>query len=97
MGSPKPEDEARNERFGPYTLAVHALGFSGFSRFLFRNTNVIEYFTYSVAHPTIPESVLNYDDQAADRANWITSGYKEPDCSPHPFDVMAIYALYQSP
>ena len=20
----------------------------------------------------------------------------EPDCSPHPFDIMAIYALYQS-
>ena len=21
----------------------------------------------------------------------------EPDCSPHPFDVMAIYVLYQNP
>ena len=22
--------------------------------------------------------------------------FGEPDCSPHPFDIMAIYALYQN-
>ena len=29
---------------------------------------------------------------------WYNSetGATEPDCSPHPFDVMAIHALYQS-
>ena len=34
-----------------------------------------------IHHPPIPDSVMNYID--------------EPDCSPHPFDIMAIYALYQ--
>ena len=24
------------------------------------------------------------------------SEFSEPDCSPHPFDLMAIYALYQT-
>ena len=24
------------------------------------------------------------------------TGSDDPDCSPHPFDVMAIYALYQA-
>ena len=42
---------------------------------------------YEVSHPTIPDSVLNYDSEAE---------VQEPDCSPHPFDVMAIHALYQS-
>ena len=42
---------------------------------------------YEASHPTTPDSVLNYDWQA---------GVDEPDCSPHPLDIMAIYALYQS-
>ena len=36
---------------------------------------------YVSAHPGISDSVMNYED--------------EPDCSPHPFDILAIYALYQ--
>lgn len=54
---------------------------------------------YPVAHPTIPESAVNYDGEAKRRAGWIMSNYSnyvEPDCSPHPFDVLAIYALYQN-
>ena len=42
---------------------------------------------YEASHPTTPDSVLNYDLEAE---------VDEPDCSPHPLDVMAIYALYQS-
>ena len=38
-------------------------------------------------HPTVPGSVMNYDDQV---------GISEGDCYPHPLDVMAIYALYQT-
>ena len=34
-------------------------------------------------HPGIPSSVMNL--------------LSEPDCSPHPLDIMAIYALYQIP
>ena len=36
---------------------------------------------YEAAHPSIADSVMNYD--------------REHDCSPHPFDILAIYALYQ--
>ena len=48
----------------------------------------------------IPDSVMNYDHE-------IPSLYEdgdvngneylgEHDCSPHPFDILAIYALYQT-
>ena len=36
---------------------------------------------YISAHPNISDSVMNYET--------------EPDCSPQPFDMLAIYALYQ--
>ena len=35
------------------------------------------------AHPLIHDAVMNYE-------------FDEPDCAPYPFDLMAIYALYQS-
>ncbi len=38
-------------------------------------------------HPEIPDFIMNH--------NGIV-GVNEPDCSPHPFDIMAIYALYQT-
>ena len=41
---------------------------------------------YVMPHPTIPDAVMNYDRET--KAN-------EPDCSPHPFDIMALYGLYQ--
>ena len=42
---------------------------------------------YRASHPSTPDSVMNYDGRA---------GVNEPDCSPHPLDIMAIYALYQT-
>ena len=47
-------------------------------------------------HPTIADSAMNYDQAAwvVDRLS--VSNLLEPDCSPHPFDVMAMYALYQT-
>ena len=55
-----------------------------------------------MAHPDIPDAVLNYDKEVDEnyRINEI-SGVREryrrePDCSPHPFDILAIYALYQT-
>ena len=42
---------------------------------------------YKASHPSTPDSVMNYDWRA---------GVNEPDCSPYPLDVMAIYALYQT-
>ena len=54
---------------------------------------------YRMSHPTIADSVLNYDhkarrDYSVNSKEWnrVTN---EPGCSPHPFDVMALYALYQ--
>ncbi len=40
---------------------------------------------------------MNYDYVVPeDWAKWAPSPLNEPDCSPHPFDVMAVYALYQT-
>ena len=44
---------------------------------------------YHSAHPFVPDSVMNYDSR-------IDSIVDEPDCSPHPLDVLAITALYQT-
>ena len=42
--------------------------------------------TYVASHPTVADSAMNYDSKA---------DVVEQDCSPHPFDVLAIFALYQ--
>ena len=47
----------------------------------------------AVAHSLIPDSVMNYDHNYDHNIDQITD---EPDCSPHPFDVMALEALYQT-
>ena len=65
----------------------HALGLSGLSPFPFEV--VTERGRYVMAHPTIPDSVMNYDAR-------VRRDLAEPDCSPYPFDVMIIYALYQT-
>ena len=61
--------------------AGHALGLSNF--------DYLEFWASYTAHPSIPDSVLNYDSEVAQISD-------EPDCSPHPFDVMAITSLYQT-
>ena len=75
--------------FFAYSLAVHETGHAlGLSRFAF-----FELFTerdsYEMAHPTTPDAAMNFDSQ-------VDEIDIEPDCSPHPFDIMAIYALYQT-
>ena len=46
---------------------------------------------------TICDSVMNYDGEL-----WMnpydddTAIRDEPDCSPHPFDIMALHALYRA-
>ena len=89
--------------FYAYTLmlheAGHLTGLSGLNEDVIDTDNTRAHFEMS--HPTLPESVLNYDSQvphfwsngiagSGTRVGW------EPDCSPHPFDIMALYALYQT-
>ena len=79
---PKP-GETNSTEFRNYDLMVHESGHAlGLSNFT-RNLLALQ----TASHPTIPNAVMNYDSE--------TEVY-EPDCSPHPFDIMAIYALYQT-
>ena len=93
------EDEGR---YFPYKTALHeaghALGTSGFSILDLGNVidigsrqwtgNAIRTALHKRAHPDIPDAVMNYDQRVPEISD-------EPDCSPHPFDILAIYALYQ--
>ena len=53
---------------------------------------------YSKQHPTIADSAVNYDDMVIpdNSESGFKSDFTEPDCSPYPFDVMAVFALYQT-
>ena len=64
----------------------HALGLSNAGDPVDYVFNYGPFDQYVISHPTITDSVMNYEGQTVD----------EPDCSPHPFDVMAIYAIYQN-
>ena len=90
--------------FNVYSTAVHeaghALGLSDISD--------LEWWQPShVAHATIPDAAMNYDKESRhlyDPGGVDNPGTDpderwtryEPDCSPHPFDVMAVFALYQT-
>ena len=79
---PLDERRARLSWDTVHSLMVHEAGHAlGLSDFSFPN-----FWDTSVAHPSIPNSVMNYDN---------ATGVFEPDCSPHPLDIMAIEALYQ--
>ena len=87
-----------------YTTALHeaghALGLSGISEDYWKyfvdgvlglfNLQPSELDIYSASHPSVTDSVMNYD-------SLISGSRNEPDCFPHPIDVMAIYGLYQTP
>ena len=93
---PDDERDDADETYEEYALAVHeaghALGLSNINYPIWSQP-------YNAAHPTIPESVMNYDweshflyDPSSKPDPWKRI---EPDCSPHPFDIMAINALYR--
>ena len=46
-------------------------------------------------HPSIYESVMSYESVALRTGVEDSKLPNDPDCSPHPLDVLAIYALYQ--
>ena len=84
---PRPNDgDLKKSRFVAYATAVHEAGHAlGLA-----TRNLDEIFrlgAYLSAHPSMPDAVMNYDKE---------TGVLEPDCAPYPFDVLAIYALYQS-
>ena len=91
-----PDDKDPDRGYKAYKVAVHeaghALGLANIA--LDRLSLAIDLLDrlYIVAHPTIPDSAMSYDSRAP---RWTSSPFNEPDCSPHPLDVMAIYALYQ--
>lgn len=94
---PKRNDNGSSDFMFAYAIAVHEAGHAlGLSKFDYSNfVALLGDQSHNVAHPTIPETVMNYDREMPD---WVPDQYRpaEPDCSPHPFDVMAIYALYQN-
>ena len=61
--------------------AGHTLGLSGFSS----SSILVENGLDNDAHPLIPGTVMNLGDKETSRIQ---------NCSPRPFDIMAIYALY---
>ena len=102
-------------RFFPYSLIVHevghALGLSGYDSADIGDSILSGFFSdesieeelaerlYPRAHPTIPDSVMNYDYEVElydpVPAEMIPQRY-EPDCSPHQLDLMALHILYQT-
>ena len=79
--------EGNDFDFRNYRTLVHEAGHTlGLSNFDFKAP-----ISDKPAHPSIPDAVMNYDDKVA-----LLMGGTEPDCSPHPFDIMAIEALYQT-
>ena len=53
---------------------------------------------YLEDHPPLVDSVMNWDEhsKALLVVDGTISNFREPDCSPHPMDIMAIYAIYQT-
>ena len=96
---PTPADPDPDEGFKNYALMVHeaghALGLSDYT------DQPVKFLDTAVAHPSVPDAVMNYDKAAADD-NYAENSdewnrvINEPNCSPHPFDIMAIHALYQT-
>ncbi len=48
-----------------------------------------------VHHPSIAESVMSYESRELKKGDSKSLLPNDPDCSPHPLDVLAVYALYQ--
>ena len=88
---PKSSDAKLDFELDNYTLMAHevghALGLSNAAAPLYYLLNINNPQNDDISHPTIPDSIMSKGEDS-------TIG--EARCAPHPFDVMAIYALYQS-
>ena len=77
--------------FYNYELMVHEAGHAlGLSDYV----PLESWVSHKPSHPSIPDSVMNYNSKVS-RAI-VPHRFGEPECSPHPFDIMAIEALYQT-
>ena len=71
--------------------AGHALGFSGYS------LPDLPTGGYEMAHAIAADTVMNYDYEAPQNHDPMGNRVRaEPDCAPHPLDLLAIHALYQT-
>ena len=86
-----------DESFKAYEVTLHEIGHAlGLAGFDYLNFVLVQRQSYHKAHPTIPDTVMNYDNETkSDWFDWGPSIEEEPDCSPHPFDILAINSLYQ--
>ena len=79
------DSNGRAADFHPYEVLVHEAGHAlGLSNFI-----SLQFTSDLVAHPSIPDSVMNYDSNVKQIRN-------ERDCSPHAFDIMALEVLYRN-
>ena len=51
---------------------------------------------YEMSHAITADSVMNYDSETPENYEGTNFVRSEPDCAPHPLDLLAIYALYQT-
>ena len=81
----------------PYSTVLHEAGHTlGLSGYNIADVTLLRF--YEMSHPTIPESVMNYDYEVSDNHDPVTGDFirTEPNCAPYPFDLMALHALYQT-
>ena len=88
-------DATTEKHYFPCATAVHEAGHAaGLSNV---NYPILGDVPDEASHPSIPDAAMNYDSSAKSAfPGWgiLNPGHEEPDCSPHPFDVMAIFVLY---
>ena len=83
--------------FAVYELALHEAGHAfGLTSFSFDILINHRKQLYENTHATIPDLVMNYDEHIKEFHEGLTDERSEPDCYPHPLDIMALYALYQN-
>ncbi|MDE2817892.1 MAG: fibronectin type III domain-containing protein [Chloroflexota bacterium] len=55
-----------------------------------------EWAAWTASHPTVSDSVMSYKERNLKAYDSTLILPREPNCSPYPLDILAIYALYQS-
>ena len=82
-----------DDRYKAYATMVHEAGHALGIRDGGWDKNWAE---STIHHPTTAESVVNYELTNLKAAGSQFTLPPEPNCSPHPLDIMAIYAIYQT-